>query len=349
MNKELFYFNDETSSELTDRIFELISKAKLYIKTGNFFFQDPKLKEALIKTSEKGVAIFVLSNMTGNENRSNFIPQYTKAETDPHIPNLHELSRKGIHVRCVDDLHAKFLICDGEEGLLMSANYTPNSLYGNPECGIDLICSELNDMEFVFDKLFTNADITKITEDGDYYRYQKLASPLAEDTFNQIGISSKLRLTVGSRQRTNLANCHVRTIYSSILDIINKAKSELIIVSWSFNQINRLEEFKEAVLSAHKRGVKIRIYYTSTAEEWKVMRSETQLKILLGDTLMVQLAFKFPYNHSKCVISEKSGIIFTANIDGQTGLTSGFELGCILEENQCRQAVNRIKSITNEK
>jgi hypothetical protein len=40
------------------------------------------------------------------------------------------------------------------------------------------------------------------------------------------------------------------------------------------------------------------------------------------------------YNHSKGVINEKTGLIFTANIDGNHGLTNGFEVGYILSENQ---------------
>lgn len=50
-------------------------------------------------------------------------------------------------------------------------------------------------------------------------------------------------------------------------------------------------------------------------------------------------------NHSKCVISESEGIIFTANIDGKHGLKSGFEVGCVLEGealSQMRAYVNNL-------
>ncbi len=40
------------------------------------------------------------------------------------------------------------------------------------------------------------------------------------------------------------------------------------------------------------------------------------------------------YNHSKGVINETTGLIFTANIDGNHGLINGFEVGYILDENQ---------------
>ena len=39
-------------------LIHIFGNAKSYIKTGNFFFQDPKLNEALIMAAERGVAIF---------------------------------------------------------------------------------------------------------------------------------------------------------------------------------------------------------------------------------------------------------------------------------------------------
>src|SRR5690606_20468847 len=116
------YFNDKENLELTNRIFELINNARESIKTGNFFFKDRRINDALLKAASRGVAIFVLSNLTGNENRG-YARSSTKIETDPHIPNLHELHRNGVHVHLCDELHAKFLICDSKEGLIMSVNY----------------------------------------------------------------------------------------------------------------------------------------------------------------------------------------------------------------------------------
>lgn len=347
--KQNFYFNDTTSTELTDRVFQLIQGSHSYIKTGNFFFEDPKLNEALLAASQRGVAIFVLSNLFANGKRSNLPGENIKVETAPHIPNLHELHLQGMHVRCNDNLHAKFLICDGTAGLLMSANYTINSLYGNPESGIDLYGNELADMEFVFDKLFIRADI-KLSEDGKLYRYLKWEQPLPEDTFNKIGTKSRLRLTAASNTQTNLARCHIRTLYDSIIEIIRNAERELIIVSWSFNEVKYLSEFRQALSAAIQRGVEVRIFYNNTAEKDKVQRTELQLQKMLGGILFQQICYPFPYNHSKFVLSEKDGILFTANIDGRSGLLTGFELGCMLDQEQRTKALLRInKNTTNGK
>lgn len=76
------YYNSQKDSELTNRIFELIGNAKSYIKTGNFFFQDPKLNEALIMAAERGVAIFVISNLRGDEERGK---KYMKRDKEVFI------------------------------------------------------------------------------------------------------------------------------------------------------------------------------------------------------------------------------------------------------------------------
>lgn len=235
------YYNSQKDSELTNRIFELIGNAKSYIKTGNFFFQDPKLNEALIMAAERGVAIFVISNLRGDEERGKKYMKGDKevsSETDPHIPHLHELHRKGIHVHLSNDLHAKFLIADGEEGLIMSANYTPNSLYGNPENGVDIIDKELDDLEYLFDVLFMNQDIV-LSEDGDKYRYLLTSKPIDSNLFKDIGKKSKLIFTAKS-SKNNLQNCSYTSIYTTIAEVINSAKEYLIMVSWSYKRINDL-------------------------------------------------------------------------------------------------------------
>ena len=50
-------------------------------------------------------------------------------------------------------------------------------------------------------------------------------------------------------------------------------------------------------------------------------------------------------NHSKCILSEKDGILFTANIDGKQGLLNGFEVGIKLTNIQRTNAVNHINEL----
>lgn len=333
------------NSELTDRIYELIGNAKSYIKTGNFFFQDPKLNDALIMAAQRGIAIFVISNLRGGEERGRKKDQEVSSETDPHIPHLHELYRKGIHVHLSNDLHAKFLIADGEAGLIMSANYTPTSLYGNPENGVDIVGAEVKDLEYLFDVLFVNQDIV-LSEDGDKYRYLMTSKPIEKNIFKEIGKNSKLVFTAKS-DKNNLQYCSYTSIYTTIADIINSAKEYLLMVSWSYKRINDLPLITDAVRAAIKRGVNVTILYSDKMSQDKLISTERELPKLVGKDNVKACCYKFPANHSKCVLSEIQGVIFTANIDGKDGLLSGFEIGCKLTNEQREQANNKINQILN--
>lgn len=340
---EGLYFNDKDSLELTDRIFELINNAQKSIKTGNFFFKDRRIIDALLEAAFRGVAIFVLSNLTGSENRG-YVRTSTKVETDPHIPNLHELHRHGAHIHLCDDLHAKFLICDSKEGLIMSANYTPDSLYGNPENGVDVCGEELKDLELIFDTLYMHPD-TILSEDGKSYRYLKKRSPVSLKAFENIGKKSRLLLTAASTGNSNLKDCFYKLIYAKLVQLTDSAKETLVLVSWSYNQVKLLPEFKKALNMAIKRGVKITLFYGTKGSEKQKERTYTQLVELLGSENVKKMTVPFADNHAKCIITEREGALFTANIDGNKGLLTGFELGCILTEEQRLQSIRKINQI----
>lgn len=335
------YFNSSQNSELTNRIFNLIENAESYIKTGNFLFQDPQLNEALIAAAERGVAIFVISNLKGEQ-----VQRKNDSETDPHIPHLHELHRRGIHVHLCNDLHAKFLIVDGKEGLIMSANYSHNSLYRNPENGLDIIDEELHDLEYLFDVLFTHQDAV-LSEDNNKYRYLLTSKPIESNLLKDIGKNSKLIFTAKSEKNDNLKDCSYTSIYKTIVEIVNSAEEYLVIVSWSYNKIHKLQLIRDAVSRAIERGVNVTVLYCSEMENDKLERTIKQLPLLVGKKYVELCCRPFQANHSKCVLSENKGAIFTANIDGSRGLLSGFELGCILSEKQREQAYCRINQMLN--
>lgn len=341
----MFYFSNIENQSLADGIFRLIRNAKSYVKTGNFFFRDPKIHSELAKAADRGVAIFVLSNLTGNENRG-YRDTKVKAESDPHIVHLHEMEQKGIHVHLCRDLHAKFLIADGNQGMIMSANYTPDSLYGNPENGVDVSGVELSQLEDVFDELYLHPD-TVLQSDGQRYRYAEKNEPIPSGTFDKIGTRSNLLITVSSKESSNLRECKYRTIYDKILHVIKGSKAYLHIISWSFSSVEKLPGFIEAIKEANNRGVKIHLYYGTKGEKWQIARTQKQIEVLIHNMKNSIEVIPLKDNHAKSVISEKEGLMFTANIDGDNGLLTGFELGCVLNENERTSALVQLKKIVS--
>lgn len=323
---------------LTKVILKAIEEAQHYIKLSSFLMQDYGIIDAIKKKSEEGkTAIFVLSNKKDKESeefvetiRNGGNSKKRELGFDNHQKFLKELFYSGIHVRLLDDLHAKFIICDGTTGILMSANIAPNSLHKNVETGIELDNEDILSLEKVFDVMYNHADIVKFIGANSKDVSIPVNNKLRPDILENIG--GKLRLTVGSNNNTNLSLCHICSIYDSIISIINNAHEYLYISTWHFKiKDETLPEFMDSLKKACERHVNVCIYTNTDTPTPSVVLSKANLKQFhqwgcktYGDGL----------NHSKCVISESEGIIFTANIDCVSGMKSGFEVGCMLTDSQ---------------
>ena len=347
MSKNKYLTTDNSADGLAMVILKAIEDAQHYIKISSFLMQDYGIVEAIKKKSEEGkAAIFVLSNKKDKESeefvetmKTNGDVKNRKLGFDNHQKFLKDLFYSGIHVRLLDDLHAKFIICDGTVGILMSANIAPNSLHKNVETGIELEEEEISSLEKVFDVMYNHADIVKFQGAHSKDVTVRNNNKLSPNVLDNIG--GRLRLTVGSNNNTNLSLCHIYTIYDSIIDIINNANEYLYISTWHFKiKDEALLEFMNSLKKARERHVKVYIYSNTDTPTPSVALSKTNLKQFhlwgcknYGDGL----------NHSKCVLSESEGIIFTANIDCVSGMKSGFEVGCILTDSQRLTAKRHIE------
>lgn len=334
-----YLINGNNSMVLTNSIKDLIRGAKRYIKACNFLFQDNEVIELLREASARGVAIFIISNIRLSDYNENEKPK--KEPTNTTVPNLNNLKEIGCHVHLLSELHAKFIIKDGEQGILMSANFAANSLEKNTEAGIPILGPELSDMEYIFEMLYLSSDVSDIDKTKEKNVFLRKTRRLVIDRDNHL--NSNMRFTINSEHKdNNLYNCHVHSIYNSILSIINKANKYVCIVTWHFKELDLLPEFKEAINKAIKRGVDIKLYSNYYGESDSLSSSRKAIDILKH---MGCKNFGDNNNHSKCVISENAGIIFTANIDGKNGMLYGFEVGCMLNREQIGLAYDHINSL----
>jgi hypothetical protein len=102
----------------------------------------------------------------------------------------------------------------------------------------------------------------------------------------------------------------------------------------------------ESLKGAINRGVSITLYsnmYGQGSQSLDVSLDEIKRLKEIGCN-----AFGDNNNHSKCVLSEKEGILFTANVDGISGMTNGFEVGCILSDKERESAVNHILTLISK-
>ena len=347
MGTSKYLINDKNRHELTDCIIETIRDARKYIKTGNFLFQDERIINELREALIRGVAVFILTNTP--ELERDMVNSPNEREINMHLVNLRKLYRKGAHCRSLDDLHAKFIIADGEKGILMSANFAPTSLEKNLETGVLLDALELKELEYTFDILYINSD-TYLQESYNRHQSIRATSPVLRSAFDKEHITSRLRLTVAqnadidedSRRATNLRYCDAHSIYDDIVGIIDRAQDYLYIITWHFKALKQLPEFTDAIRKAIDRGVWVFLY--SNTDQLNHSRDEYLRQISFLESIGCRSKGD-DSNHSKCVISESEGIVFTANIDGIHGMKSGFEVGCVLQGEELETARNYAKQI----
>lgn len=347
---EHLFLNTSDSFPLTERITEMMRSAKKYIKTGNFMFREPGMRQEILNALNRGIVVFILSNLGEDEERLMGYNRFSKKEYDPHLPNLNDFAEQGAHVRCMSELHAKFLVVDGDQGIVMSSNYTKDSLHGNPECGVDLDVKNSKYLERIFDTLFTHADDKIEGRDKFGYKFRKVVSLVDPNVFNDV-LKGNIRMTLAAKQQeegrildTNFCNCHITDIYDTISSNIRDAEKFVYLMAYSFRALHKLPKIRSALIDATVRGVSVNLIYNSDNHG-----SQAELKKLQVNFPVIKInALGVPKNHAKLLFTDKDAFVFTANIDGEAGLLSGFELGVSLHEtlwDEAKKVINKIGSI----
>lgn len=342
-----YYINDGKNMMLTENLIHIIKSAKRYIKVSSFIMEDKTIVSELCNVASTGkVAVFVISNRNNKEGEEYRATSAQKEDANPegihsHPVFLQKLFYSGVHVRLLDNLHAKFIISDGDNGILMSANIASNSLIRNVETGISVSKNDLKDLELIFDTMYNYADIVQFVKSDKSDVVKKSIRKIPEQIFNNI--KGNIKLTALSRYNTNLSDCHQTTLYDSLIEIIDNANSFIYIVSWVFkDKSNSLIRLQNSISKALRRGVKITLFYNQLVPPYNL---PLQKKFIEDMGIKGCDAYSNNNNHSKCVLSEKEGILFTANIDGNNGLLEGFEVGCLMDKDQHQCAIGHVNEM----
>lgn len=344
-----FLINTYNEFPLTDHIINMVRESKYYIKTGNFMFREPKMREELLNACRRGVIVFILSNLGEDADRLMGVNSFGKKEYDPHLPYLNDFADQGAHVRCMNELHAKFLVVDGKQGMVMSSNYTKDSLWGNPECGVALDLDNTRYLESIFDTLFEHADDKIEGRDQDGYKFRKVYSPIVQPELFDDVLKGDVRLTLSSKIQegenasvSNFSCCEISDLYNSIVDAINDSKEYLYLVTYSFRALDKLRKILVALKNAAQRGVSINLFYNLDNKGSNAVVEKLHKAI---PNINAQGIWK---NHAKFLLTENVGLMFTANIDGEAGLLSGFELGVELTDTQWEEAKDSLFLLIKE-
>ncbi|TCC92404.1 phosphatidylserine/phosphatidylglycerophosphate/cardiolipin synthase family protein [Pedobacter frigiditerrae] len=326
-NDELF-LTQEGNASLKEEILKLIDQAERVIKVCSFIITDREVFQVLLeKVKSRRIAVFVLTQLdpTKLKNTMAMANHVTDEELSEnpahtHLYHIKALFDQGAHVRAATTAHAKFLLIDRKMGLLMSANLTTPSLNLNTESGIYVDNDTVAELDRLFDIIFQH---------GTRYRqYFTASKSKAFVVSNNEHVSTDYLLINPSGRLRYTYEQHTHHLYETMLEYVNQATEYVYISTYSIVGLEKLPAFTRAVEAAVSRGVSISIFCRGMN-----YRSDH----LKNTLLLAQLGCKVygdVYNHSKGIINENTGMIFTANIDGNHGLINGLEVGYVLNKVQ---------------
>lgn len=314
------------TQSIKESIIQLIRTAKNSIKLCSFIISDPdiylELNEVL---NDRQVAVFILTQLDNSKMLTSFLSEEEISENfnQNHIDYISKLYTNGAHIRAAKSAHAKFIMTDDEEALLMSANITPPSLNENPESGILLEDTESKEsLKKLFDIIFQyGTEYTKFKAASKDKQFIVSRDSVIKPEWLKDISNSNIKFTWGGFDQS---------LYFELIKLINNGNpnGKITISTYSVVGLENIPELIDAIKDYLQSGGKVVLFcrgmnYRSDHLKNCTILSELGVEIY-GDL----------FNHSKGLVNDQSGFLFTANIDGNHGLINGFEVGCLLENSQ---------------
>lgn len=327
----LFTSADEKS--LKDQLVHLIKKSKESIKICSFILTDADILKELLEVLETGkVAVFLITQLDESKFSTSFLTEDEILDNryQGYLDSLRKLYSYGAHIRASRSAHAKFIISDRSDAIVMSANITYRSLNENPESGIYLTNKQsILYLDRLFDIIFQEGtDYTKFISASKTKQFIISRNIEVRDAYLNPLSSSALRFTYESKHNN---------LYHELINIIQKAEDELWLSTFSIVGLDLLPEFVSSVKDFIKNNGKIKIFCRAMNYRPDHLKNCVVLKEI-GCEIFGDIS-----NHSKGISTNSNGMLFTANIDGNHGLKNGFEVGILTEDIYTKSLKNFIQ------
>lgn len=334
------FLTQEDNVALKNEILKIINESTSVLKICSFIITDKEIFNAILnKAKESQVAIFILTQLdsTKLENSLSLVDFITEEEIKEnpartHLKHIKQLYDNGIHVRASLSAHSKFIVTDRTIGFITSANFTTPSLTFNTESGVYLDEKSSKELDKLFDVIFLQGTTykqflgTKIKG--------KMLVVQSETNIN----SSLLPKSEHSDLRYTCENLS-NNLLNEIIKIIEQANEYLYLSTYSIVGLNSIDELFQSIKKAIDRGISVSIFCRGMNYRNDHLEGVSKLN-KIGCVVYADV-----FNHSKGIINEKTGMIFTANIDGNHGLNNGFEVGSILNEVQRKEFLDFHKKL----
>jgi len=339
---ETIFITQNNNVRLKEEIIKIINNSSTVLKICSFIITDKEIFDLILeKATSTNITIFILTQLDKSKlnNLTSLSEFLTEEELNDktstiHLNNIKKLYDNGVHIRASESAHAKFIIADRDFGFIMSANLTTPSLNENTESGVYLDKNSSEELDKLFDLIYIKG--TNYTKFIDSAKKNKMMVVNAQVNyaFDNLpkAIDSNLRFTYLDIA-TNLLD--------EIINIIDNANEYLYLSTYSIVGLQHIQILVDALENAVIRGVNVFLFCRGMNYRNDHLSAS---EVLAKKGCQI---FGNYDNHSKGVISETDGLIFTANIDGNHGLINGFEVGCKLNEKQREDFLDFHKYLIN--
>jgi len=307
---------------------DLVRQARRKVFLASFRIGDEALLDALFEAVDRlrgGVYVITAWNEQSLLRGLSGLEDDAEGHVAAQRHRFEQMTRRGIFVRGNDNCHAKFLLVDDEAALVSSANLETSALVDRPERKVTgesgLLVNDPAEAQRLA-RLFTRmwyAGCRWEASPGEAYalaRREPAPSPCQPEL-----------PTVEDRPTAIWTHDEETLILQSLHDVIDRARHELLLATFGLRGLTKEPGLlHDRVAAAVERGVKVTLLCRARNNIPDHRDEAAALAALgvriIGDSL----------THAKGVIADgRHGALFSANLDGDHGLTSGVEVGVRLD------------------
>ncbi len=253
---------------------EMINSAQKTLDIEQFYISNEKgepldtVLNAIIAASNRGVIVRVIVDAGMYQ---------TYPETADELDKYDNIEVRKIDIKGLTGgiQHSKYFIVDGKEVFLGSQNFDWRALKHIHELGVRMVSpitmKYLTIFNMDWDYALYNAGGNLITDSTIVFAIRKNSQMIYTSTYDTIN-----PVAVSSPQKYSFEDSYWKWDLSSILNMIAGAESEITLQFLSYNPVTKegyWEEVDTALISASKRGVKVKLLVS----DWNLSKTAVEL------------------------------------------------------------------------
>ena len=323
---------ESSSSNLKAALLELIRNARSKVFVVSFILTDEDIVQALLKkVSELNGRVYVVTCLDDQRLRAGLIDQDDNPDSSAarQMDCRRRLTKGGVWLRACGECHAKYALADDTVAIVSTSNFEDRPLTQGGETGIRL--TNRNEVERIgrhFPRLWHERCEWELPPGENH----TVARRHAEQSPCRV-----IQPVEGQSPSAIWTDGDEHFILQQLQRVIECAQKELILATW-----NAVEVAKDPDLLIHplkravERGVKIAML-ARRRNPSPISRDNLRLLANLGIEL-----FGDKTNHAKGAIADgQAGLMFSANFDLNCGLTTGVEMGMVLDHSTALEDFHR--------